>query len=139
MARDDNKARKPKAENENVNFTPEEESVNPMPDVVVKKTKPATDTPAAAPIAYNAPKASNEDLLGTLINILKQENSEEIQEIRKAILRSVLTENEIQRSRIVAPLNITEVGGYINLLTKLRQEAMVEQMLASVLGLPMRR
>ena len=38
--------------------------------------------------------------------------------------------------RIPAPLNITEIGGYINLMRELNQEAMLRQVLASILGAP---
>ncbi|EGV35183.1 hypothetical protein [Neisseria weaveri] len=84
--------------------------------------------------------------------ILEQETSPEVQELKKLILRRIATESDTKASRIPAPLNITQIGGYVNLLMKLdKQEQqrvlemkqqkteyqlMLEQMLTSVLGLP---
>ncbi|WP_107727269.1 hypothetical protein [Neisseria weaveri] len=84
--------------------------------------------------------------------ILEQETSPEVQELKKLILRRIATESDTKASRIPEPLNITQIGGYVNLLMKLdKQEQqrvlemkqqkteyqlMLEQMLTSVLGLP---
>ncbi|MDL2322673.1 hypothetical protein LJC52_01660 [Bacteroidales bacterium OttesenSCG-928-A17] len=69
--------------------------------------------------------------------LLEQETSEEMAEIRRLIYRRIATESDIKPSRIPAPLNITEIGGYFNLLAKLNQQEMLRQTLASILGLPM--
>ena len=93
------------------------------------------------------------DIDNVVLKILEQEVSPEMQELKKLILRRIATETDIKPSRIPAPLNITQIGGYINLLMKLdKQEqkrilemqqqkteyqAMLEQTLTSILGLPM--
>jgi hypothetical protein len=77
------------------------------------------------------------DLRSLVIKLLEQEASPEAIEIRNLIMRRVALESDIKPSRIPAPLNITEVGGYYNLLAKLNEETMLRQMLSSVLGLPM--
>jgi len=76
-------------------------------------------------------------LTEVVAKILENETSPEVLEIKNMILRRMATESDIKPSRIPAPLNITEIGGYINLLTKLNQETMLRQTLSSILGLPM--
>ncbi len=95
--------------------------------------------------------------------LLEQETSPEIMKLKEQILRRIALESDVKPSRIPAPLNITQIGGYINLLRKLNKEendrqleiirllkqnsddvvkdktayqTMLEQMLTSVLGLP---
>ncbi len=68
---------------------------------------------------------------------LEQETSEEMAEIKRMIYRRIATESDIKPSRIPAPMNITEIGGYFNLLMKINQQEMLRQTLASILGLPM--
>ena len=79
----------------------------------------------------------NNQLKEIAIKLLEQEASPEVQEIKRMILRRIATESDIRPSRIPAPLNITEIGGYFNLLLKLQQQEMLRQTLASILGLPM--
>jgi hypothetical protein len=80
---------------------------------------------------------TNDYMSELIAKILEQETSEDMVEIRKTILRRIATESDIKPSRIPAPMNITEIGGYFNLLMKLRQEEMLRQTLAAILGLPM--
>jgi hypothetical protein len=61
----------------------------------------------------------NDALMGALSKILESEASEETREIKNTILRRIAEESEVKPSRIPAPLNITEVGGYINLLEQI--------------------
>ena len=77
------------------------------------------------------------DLNQLLVSILQNEVDPETVKYRNAILRRIATEGEIKPARIPAPQTITEVGGYFNLLMKLRETEMLKQMLASVFGLPM--
>lgn len=88
---------------------------------------------------------SNNALMGALSKILESEASEETREIKNTILRRIAEESEVKPSRIPAPLNITEVGGYINLLEQIdaptpELQAMKAKMqmsiIASALGLP---
>ena len=78
----------------------------------------------------------NDYLIEIVAKLLEQEVSPEMMEIKRMILRRIATESDVQPSRIPAPLNITEIGGYFNLLTKLNQQEMLRQTLASILGLP---
>jgi len=80
---------------------------------------------------------SEEDFNNALLEILKQEVSPEATESRNMILRRIAMENPIIPSRIPVPLNITEIGGYVNLLEQMGYGAMVKGMLSSILGQPM--
>lgn len=80
---------------------------------------------------------SEENLQEWAAKVLENEASDEMMEIKKQILRRIAVESDIKSSRIPAPLNITEIGGYINLMMKLKQEDMLKQTLSSILGLPM--
>ncbi len=92
--------------------------------------------------------------------LLEQEASPEMQKLKMQILRRIALESDVKPARIPAPLNITEIGGYINLMRKLKKEEMsqkiellrllkegeniessaydkmLEQTLTSILGLP---
>lgn len=77
------------------------------------------------------------NLNDVLTKILESELDSDTQKYKNAILRRIATEGDVKPSRIPQPKNITEVGGYFNLLMKLRETEMLKQMLASALGLPM--
>ena len=76
------------------------------------------------------------DINSILALLMQQEVSPEMLEIKKMILRRIATETDIKPSRIPAPLNITEIGGYFNLMNKINQQEMLRQTLASILGIP---
>lgn len=80
---------------------------------------------------------NNVDIQALVAKLLEHEVSPEVLEIRKMILRRIATESDIKPSRIPAPMNITQVGGYVNLLMQLNEQEMLRQTLASILGLPM--
>ena len=69
-----------------------------------------------------------------MAKIREQETSDDIQEIRKLILKRIATESDVKQARIPAPMNITEIGGYYNLIAN--DDVMRRQMLAQILGLP---
>ena len=68
--------------------------------------------------------------------LLEQETSQEVRDIKLEILKRIARESDVKPARIPAPMNITEIGGYFNLMMKLKQEEMLKQALTSVLGLP---
>jgi hypothetical protein len=55
-------------------------------------------------------------------------------EAQNIILRRMALEGDVVPSRVPPPLNITQIGGYINLLTSLNETAMRSQVLAGILG-----
>lgn len=80
-----------------------------------------------------ATAASAEDrALDALTKILETSISPEMQEAQQIILRRLALAGSLFPSRVPAPLNITEVGGYLNLLQDLPELRM--QVLASTLG-----
>jgi hypothetical protein len=72
--------------------------------------------------------------LQALLDVLKSSTSPEIVQAQAIMLRRLALEGDVIGSRIPAPRNITEVGGYINLLGTLSQPEMRAQMLAGALG-----
>ncbi len=85
---------------------------------------------------------SNEMLIQTLSDILRSETSPEMQEVKTKILKRIAEETVVKPTRIPAPLNITEVGGYYNLIEQIckedaqkRAEAQLS-LICSALGLP---
>ena len=62
------------------------------------------------------------DIQALVAKLLEHEVSPEVLEIRKMILRRIATESDIRPSRIPAPMNITQVGGYVNLLMKINEK-----------------
>lgn len=86
----------------------------------------------------------NEDymkkLIDALTEIILSESSEEMQAIRMQILQRIANEVANVTPRMPAPLNITEIGGYYNMLTRMGQEetlTMRKRLVATALGIPM--
>ena len=85
------------------------------------------------------------ELNDLLDKILEKELSPDMMKLKLRILERIANESDVKPSRIPAPMNITEIGGYINLLRKLDKEQqqknqaytrMLEDALTSILGLP---
>jgi hypothetical protein len=74
-------------------------------------------------------------VLLALTEVIKGATSPQIQEAQAMLLRRLATQGDVIPSRIPAPLNITEVGGYFNLLTILQEMEMRREMLGAALGL----
>lgn len=72
--------------------------------------------------------------LQALLNVLNTSTSPDVVQAQAILLRRLALEGGVIPSRIPAPLNITEIGGYINLLTTLHMTDVRSQMLTSVLG-----
>ena len=86
------------------------------------------------------------DIMQLAAKLLENETSEEVIKLKNLILRRIAMESDVKSARIPAPMNITEVGGYLNLLMTLDERkqkeqtqyrTMLSQALASILGLPM--
>lgn len=92
--------------------------------------------------ATGTPKVPDEvkgstEIIRQLLDILQKDNSDEMMAIKRRIYERIAEESEVKPTRIPRPLNITEVGGYYNLLEKLGDEKMQRRLIASALGLPM--
>ena len=69
----------------------------------------------------------SEDIATLAATLLKQETSPEVQKIKLDILKRIATESDIKPARIPAPMNITEIGGYFNLMMRLKKEESQQQ------------
>ena len=85
-----------------------------------------SDTPSSTAI---------DGVLAALTEVIRSSTSPEVQEVQLMLLRRLALEGSVIPSRIPAPRNITEIGGYLNQLTTLGLDDMRTQMLGSVLGL----
>jgi hypothetical protein len=86
------------------------------------------------PQTYYPDSGVSSQLVGSLASLLQTAASPDAVEARNMILRRLALQGDIVGSRIPPPRNISEVGGYINLLTSLSQPEMRAQMLAGILG-----
>lgn len=69
-----------------------------------------------------------------LADILRTSTSPEAIQAQNLLLRRLATGGDVFSSRVPPPRNITEVGGYLNLLETLNQDVIRSQMLAATLG-----
>jgi len=73
-------------------------------------------------------------LVGSLLNMLTSATSPDAVEAQDIIMRRIALEGDVVGSRVPPPRNITEIGGYVNLLTSYKERSMREQVLAGILG-----
>jgi hypothetical protein len=102
---------------------------------------------AAAQFAYAAPTATagsatpyyvdpalTSTIVGSLINLIGSATTPDAMEAQNILLRRLALEGDVVGSRVPPPRNITEIGGYMNLMATLKESAMREQALAGILG-----
>jgi hypothetical protein len=89
-------------------------------------------------MADSTPLPSVDQLAGkvmdALADILRSSVSPEALQAQNLLLKRMALEGDVFPSRIPAPRNITEVGGYLNLLNTLNETEMRTQALAATLG-----
>jgi hypothetical protein len=73
-----------------------------------------------------------QSIVDAMVKMLEQTTSHEMREAQEIMARRLALQGDVVPSRIPAPLNITEVGGYLNLLADAPE--LRAQVLASVLG-----
>lgn len=76
----------------------------------------------------------SQQIITALIDILKSANTPEQAQAQAMLMRRLALTGDVIPSRIPAPRNISEIGGYLNLLESLQQTELRAQALASVLG-----
>jgi hypothetical protein len=81
-----------------------------------------------------SPEALEAQTLQALLSVLNIASSPDVVQAQAILLRRMALEGDVVPSRLPAPLNITEIGGYINLLTTLGMTDARTQMLTGVLG-----
>jgi hypothetical protein len=91
---------------------------------------------SAAPsnLSYYVDPAITAQLVQSLIGLVQNATSPDALEAQNMILRRMALEGDVIGSRIPPPRNISEIGGYLNLLGTLKESAMREQALAGILG-----
>lgn len=99
-------------------------------------TSPATVIPTQAEPAqgYYVDPGLSAQLVSSLVNIMQSASSPDALEAQNIILRRIALQGDVVGSRMPPPRNISEIGGYINLLTSLRQPEMRSQAVAGILG-----
>ena len=80
--------------------------------------------------------SSEANLEQYLIKLLDNETSSESIALKNLIIKRIALEGDVKPARIPAPLNITQIGGYINLMEQLNLSRLQERTLTSILGLP---
>ncbi|HSM86774.1 MAG TPA: hypothetical protein VLT16_11505 [Candidatus Limnocylindrales bacterium] len=80
------------------------------------------------------PASAADRMLDTLDGIIKNATSPDVFEAQTILLRRLALQGDVIGSRIPAPRNISEIGGYLNLLDTLDQPEMRAQALAGILG-----
>lgn len=73
-------------------------------------------------------------VLDALADVLKSSATQASQDAQALLLKRLATEGDVFPSRVPAPRNITEIGGYLNLLEQLNQQVMRTQALGAILG-----
>lgn len=61
----------------------------------------------------------NEEIMSALAELIKTETSDEAVKYKNQIFKRIAEETDVKPTRIPAPLNITELGGYYNLLEEM--------------------
>lgn len=84
--------------------------------------------------SYYVDPALTSQIVGSLINLVQANNSPDAIAAQSILMRRLALEGDVVGSRIPPPKNISEIGGYLNLLGTLGETAMREQTLAGVLG-----
>lgn len=91
-------------------------------------------SPGTSSQGYYIDPGLSSQLVGSIVNILQTASSPDALEAQNIILRRIALQGDIVGSRIPPPRNISEIGGYINLLATLKQPEMRSQALAGILG-----
>lgn len=76
----------------------------------------------------------SQQVIDALLEVLKGATSPDMMQAQVMLMRRLALTGDVIPSRVPAPRNITEVGGYINLLATLEQPELRAQVLAAILG-----
>jgi len=78
--------------------------------------------------------APTDAILLAIVDLLKTGSNPDILEAQRILLQRIALESDVVQSRLPAPRNVTEIGGYLNLLQETGQPELRAQMLAALLG-----
>ncbi|MGO9863750.1 MAG: IPT/TIG domain-containing protein [Terriglobales bacterium] len=85
-------------------------------------------------LPYYVDPSLTAQLVQSLMGLVQNAASPDALEAQNLILRRMALEGDVVGSRMPPPRNISEIGGYLNLLGTLKEKAMREQALAGILG-----
>lgn len=88
-----------------------------------------------APTPVSPIETATADAVNSLIDVINKGTAPPMIEAQRILMERIALEGDIIPSRIKPPQNITEVGGYINLLETLNERDAEAEMIASVLGI----
>ncbi len=83
---------------------------------------------------YYVDPALTSQIVGTLLNFVQSSTTPQAVAAQNVLMQRLALEGDVVGSRLPPPKNITEMGGYINLLGTLGETVMREETLAGVLG-----
>lgn len=89
---------------------------------------------ASGSTSYYVDPALTSQIVASLINLVQASNSPDAVAAQSILMRRLALEGDVVGSRLPPPKNISEIGGYLNLLDTLGETAMREQTLAGILG-----
>jgi len=75
-----------------------------------------------------------ERVIDVLVDLMRTGTRPDVLEAQRVLLQRLATQGDVFPSRVPAPLNITEVGGYLNLLQSLGHDGVQGAAIASALG-----
>lgn len=75
------------------------------------------------------------DAVGALIDVINKGTTPAMLDAQRILMERIALEGNVIPSRIKPPQNITEIGGYLNLLESLGQHDAEAEMVASILGI----
>jgi hypothetical protein len=78
--------------------------------------------------------APTDAILLAIVDLLKTGSNPDILDAQRILLQRIALEGDVVQSRLPAPRNVTEIGGYLNLLQDTGQPELRGQMLAALLG-----
>jgi hypothetical protein len=90
---------------------------------------PETETPTAAEVDPNFAS-----LMDALVELMRSGVRPDVLEAQRVLLQRLAQQGDVFPARIPPPLNITEVGGYLNLLERVGQFDIRSSAIASALG-----
>jgi hypothetical protein len=85
-------------------------------------------------LSYYVDPGLTSQIVQSLLTMAQAATSPDALEAQNMLLRRMALEGDVVGSRIPPPRNISEIGGYINLLATLKENTMREQALAGILG-----
>jgi hypothetical protein len=74
-------------------------------------------------------------LMDAIVELVRAGARPEVLQAQSLLLQRLVTQGDVFPGRIPAPLNITEIGGYLNLLEQMKQPDLRSSAIASALGI----